>query len=250
MSTIARDKQGRPQTGGSPRHGREPSRHRQTDGDEPTTAWWWVRTIVSWGLLLLMIAALAVMVIIPRLTGSQAYTVLTGSMEPNYPPGTLIVVKPTPAEDLNVGDVITFQPVSGDPSVVTHRIDGIYFNGAGERQIFTRGDANDVVDSWALVPDQIRGRLLYSVPELGRVNSVINGQSRSILLTVVVIGLGTYAVVMVASGLRERRRDKSVSAGESPAQKAGPAGEVFERPDPEHSSEAKTHDPASHSKTE
>lgn len=176
--------------------------------DERTTVWWWVRTIASWLVLLVMLAVLAVMVIVPRVTGSQAYTVLTGSMEPSYPPGTLIVVKPTPAEDLEVGDVITFQPVSGDPAVVTHRIDGIYFNGAGQRQIFTRGDANDVADSWALVPEQIRGKLLYSVPQLGRVNSVINGQSRSILVTVVAAGLGVYAVVMVISGLRDRGRNR------------------------------------------
>ena len=66
----------------------------EQDSGEKTTLWWWTRTIVSWVLLLLMIGVLAVMVVIPRLTGSTAYTVLTGSMEPTMPPGTLIVVKP------------------------------------------------------------------------------------------------------------------------------------------------------------
>jgi signal peptidase len=38
------------------------------------------------------------------------------------------------------------------------------------------------------------------------VNSVINGQSRSILITAAVAGLGGYAVWMVISGLLDKRR--------------------------------------------
>ena len=178
----------------------------EQNGDDKTTLWWWVRTLVSWLLLLLMVGILAVMVIIPRLTGSTAYTVLTGSMEPTMPPGALIVVKPTPNADLKVGDVITFQPVSGEPAVVTHRIEAIFYTVEGERSIRTRGDANNVADPTLLVPEQIRGRVIYSVPYLGQVNSVINGQSRSILITVVASGLAVYAVWMVVGGIRDKRR--------------------------------------------
>ena len=66
-------------------------------------------------------------------------------------------------------------------------------------------DNNPVADSWSLVPEQIRGRVIYSVPYLGRVNSVINGQSRSILTTGVAAGLAVYAVWMVVSGIRDKR---------------------------------------------
>lgn len=197
--------------GGKPRHAADVDASEQQpppeNGEDKTTIWWWVRTVGSWVGLLLMIGLLAVMVIIPRLTGSTAYTVLTGSMEPTMPPGTLIVVKPTPNDELSTGDVITFQPESGDPAVVTHRIDGIYYTGEGERRIHTKGDNNPISDSWSLVPEQIHGKVIYSVPYLGRVNSVINGQSRSILVTAVAVGLGGYAVWMVISGLRDKRRE-------------------------------------------
>lgn len=188
----------------------------QSNAAEKTTAIWWVRTIVSWALLMLMVGVLAVMVLIPRLTGSTAYTVLTGSMEPTMPPGTLIVVKPTPIDELSPGDVITFQPVSGEPAVVTHRINGIYFNEAGEKRVFTQGDANPVADSWSLQAEQIRGRVLYDVPYLGRMNSFINGQSRSILITVVAAGLGVYAMWMVVSGIRDggKKKRKGTEDGE------------------------------------
>lgn len=195
------------------------------DKDEQTTVWWWVRTIVSWAALLLMVGLLAVMVVIPRLTGSTAYTILTGSMEPTMPPGTLIVVKPTPNDELSTGDVITFQPVSGDPAVVTHRIDGIYYTGEGERRIHTKGDNNPISDSWSLVPEQIHGKVIYSVPYLGRVNTVINGQSRSVLITVVAVGLGGYAVWMVISGLLDKRREPDADGG-SESEGDSDAGEL------------------------
>ncbi|TSD49272.1 MULTISPECIES: signal peptidase I [Rhodococcus] len=210
MAITARSPRAGDRVDGSPRHAAPaPDEHEQSDNDadEKTTIWWWTRTVVSWLLLLVMVGLLAVMVVIPRLTGSTAYTVLTGSMEPTMPPGTLIVVKPTPNEDLATGDVITFQPVSGDPAVVTHRIEGIYYTGEGERRIHTRGDNNPIADSWSLVPEQIRGRVIYSVPQLGRVNTVINGQSRSILVTGTAVALGGYAVWMVISGLLDKRRE-------------------------------------------
>ncbi|MFE4503760.1 signal peptidase I [Rhodococcus sp. NPDC056743] len=225
MTVTARSQRASERTENRPRHGARAETPEQQhdsghDGEGTTTVWWWVRTIVSWVVLLLMVGILAVMVVVPRLTGSTAYTVLTGSMEPAMPPGTLVVVKPTPSEDLATGDVITFQPVSGDPAVVTHRIEGIYYTAEGERQIHTRGDANNVADSWSLVPEQIRGRVIYTVPYLGQVNSVISGQSRSILITVVAAGLIVYAVWMGISAIRDKRRkvgEDDDSVGLAPA---------------------------------
>ncbi len=61
----------------------------------------------------------------PRLGGATPYTVLTSSMEPEYPPGTLVVVRPVPIEEIGIGDVITYQLESGEPTVVTHRVVGL-----------------------------------------------------------------------------------------------------------------------------
>ncbi|MBM4555807.1 signal peptidase I [Rhodococcus hoagii] len=185
------------------------ARHRpektESGDSDRTSVWWWVRNIVSWVLLLAVGSVLLAMVVVPRLTGATPYTVLTGSMEPDLPPGTLIVVKPTPATNLSAGDVITFQPYSGNPEVVTHRIDGIFYDSQNQIRIYTKGDANNVADDWALVPEQVRGRVLYSVPQLGRVNSLLSGESRSVLITVGGVALAGYAIWMFASAFRERK---------------------------------------------
>ena len=187
------------------------SRAARTDQDEVTSPMWWVRTIIGWLLVIVVGFMLLALVVIPRVTGAQAYTVLTGSMEPGLAPGALVVVKPTPADELVAGDVITFQPYSGNPAVVTHRITGIYYDMSGQPRIYTQGDANNVADDWALVPEQIRGKLWYSVPQLGRVNVLLTGETRAVAITVVAGGLIAYAVWMLGSGVRDRSREKKAA---------------------------------------
>ena len=181
----------------------------ETDG---TSVLWWIRTIGSWLLLLTLGFVLLSLVVIPRVTGAQTYTVLTGSMEPSIGPGALVVVRPTPVEQLRAGDVITFQPYSGNPAVVTHRITGVFYDMAGRPRIHTRGDANNTPDDWALLPEQVRGRLWYSVPQLGRVNVLLSGETRAIAVTAVAGGLLVYATWMIGSGLRDRSREKTEGA--------------------------------------
>ena len=60
---------------------------------------------VSVGLLAFVVLIAVLVVVVPMVTGSRPLTVLTGSMEPAYPPGTLVIVKPTPVEDIRLGDV-------------------------------------------------------------------------------------------------------------------------------------------------
>lgn len=177
-------------------------------GAPTTTTVWWLRTTVGWLLFLALTAVLLALVVVPRLSGAQAYTVLTGSMRPTIEPGALVVVRPTPADELRAGDVITFQPRSGDPTVVTHRITGIYYDLAGRQRIATQGDANNTPDAWVLVPEQVRGVLWYSVPQLGRVNLLLTGDMRALGLTVIAGGLMVYAVGMVGSGLRDAARER------------------------------------------
>lgn len=200
-----------------------PARNSDVDGDvdESASLWWWVRTVGSWLLLIMVGFVLLALVVVPRVSGAQTYTVLTGSMEPQISPGALVVVRPAPAEPLRAGDVITFQPYSGTPAVVTHRITGVYQDMSGQTRLYTRGDANNSPDDWSLVPEQVRGTLWYSVPQLGRVNVLLTEKARPAAITVVAGGLLLYAAWMVGSGLAERRRELAVAAAEEQDKEGG-----------------------------
>jgi signal peptidase len=167
---------------------------------------WWLVRVAAWTTILGITAVIAVSVLVPRLGGGTPYAILTASMQPDLPPGSLVVVRPVAAEDVSVGSVITYQLVSGEPTVVTHRVVGVGVNAKGERTFTTQGDANNVVDDKPVRPAQIQGELWYSVPHLGFVNRYVSGEQRHLTTMIVVVVLLGYAGTMVVGGLRDRRR--------------------------------------------
>jgi signal peptidase I len=84
------------------------------------------------------------------LTGRyRVLTVLSGSMRPTLPVGSIVVVTPRPLYDVRVGDIITFQE-PGDRSVLeTHRVVRILRAGAVP-VVETKGDDNARPDPWRL----------------------------------------------------------------------------------------------------
>jgi len=167
----------------------------------------WIGTAVG-GALLLLVAALALLIIVlPAATGGQALTVLTNSMAPGLPPGTLIVIRPTAPQDVRMGDVLTYQIRSGSPEVVTHRvIERTTNTETGELEFVTQGDNNAVPDDEPVREVQVRGTLWYSLPWLGYVNTALAGDARAILVPVVAGLLFAYGGWTVFSTIRSRRR--------------------------------------------
>jgi signal peptidase len=164
----------------------------------------------SAGLLAVTILIAVVTVIVPSIIGATPMTVLTGSMIPTYPPGTLVIVVPTAPETIRIGDPITYQLVSGKPDVVTHRVVAISHTSKAEQLFTLKGDNNAVADALPVIPAQVRGKVAYSVPWVGYLNTFISGSNRSWIVPIVAGGLFVYAgftIIMAAVGaVRKRRR--------------------------------------------
>ena len=99
------------------------------------------------------------LLIIPKLMGYEEMAVLTGSMEPKYPVGTLIFVKEADPNTLEVGDVITYHLDSN--TVVTHRIVEIDKEG---QTVTTKGDANNANDGNPVPYSEIVGKEHFKIP--------------------------------------------------------------------------------------
>lgn len=80
-------------------------------------------------------------------TGAQIIVFRTGSMSPALPQGAAAVAVPTQAEELEVGDVVTVEPLPG-ARPVTHRIVSIAPVAGRDqtRELVLKGDANSDVD--------------------------------------------------------------------------------------------------------
>ena len=163
----------------------------------------------SAALLLAVVALALILIVVPKIAGATPLTVLTSSMEPRYPPGTLIYVLPVKAADVRLGDVITYQIRSGDPAVISHRVIAINSPPNGKRTFILKGDNNSQPDQLPVIPAQIRGRLWYSVPLLGWVGSALNGSKRSWIVDVIAAALFVYAAYMIVSGIVSASRKRT-----------------------------------------
>jgi signal peptidase I len=182
--------------------------------------------VLSWFVMISIGATLTVALVVPRLAGATPYVIETGSMRPGMPPGTLVVVKPKPVDDIAPGDVMTYQITSGDPTVVTHRVIEQGVDMTGTPRWRTQGDANNAVDEGWVVPEQVRGVRWYAVPYLGYVTSFVTDRQRSALTALVALGLLGYAGAMFLGAVRERRRGPADrTADRSPDQSEDPAPE-------------------------
>lgn len=111
---------------------------------------------------------LAMMLAGVRVFNIQIYTVLSGSMEPEYPTGSLIYVKPVDPQTLEERDVITFNLVGN--TTATHRIIKVVRDDdTGELIGFiTKGDANEIADGdEPLSPEKVIGTPVFVIPRMG-----------------------------------------------------------------------------------
>src|SRR5918912_2525149 len=75
-----------------------------------------------WFLLTAVMLGSLGVAITQRTGAAQLLTVVSGSMQPTLPLGSLVVVVPRNADAVRVGDVITFSPPGDDTHTVTHRV--------------------------------------------------------------------------------------------------------------------------------
>ncbi len=98
--------------------------------------------------------------------GYRFYDVLTPSMTPTIPVGSMVFVKMVEPEELCEGDIITYSTSTDGSVVVTHRINKIN-NEVGQISFITKGDANDVTDLNPVFASAVIGRVNLIIPYLG-----------------------------------------------------------------------------------
>ncbi len=95
--------------------------------------------------------------------GYYPYVVLSGSMEPLYQTGSMVYVEEVTAEEIEVGDVITFYMID-NATIVTHQVIEIdEING----YYYTQGLANETADGLPTTIESIIGKSSFSIPYLG-----------------------------------------------------------------------------------
>jgi signal peptidase len=94
--------------------------------------------------------------------GYSLFQVATGSMEPEYSVGTLLVVKKTPIEEIQIGDIVNFRSRDAGmlDQMITHRVIGIHKGVDGSVYLETKGDANPQRDANYVSQDNLIGKVI------------------------------------------------------------------------------------------
>lgn len=158
-------------------------------------------------ILFVILLIIGITIIALVVSGRKIYAIQTGSMGQDYPIGALVLVSPVGKEDLQVGDVITYN-IGEKKTTVTHRIASIPEGGA---YVLTKGDANADIDSEPVFYDNIVGRVIFCLPYLGHVilwSKTVRG--RCILLAVIFLQIMIYLYTSVRSKKEETDVDEAI----------------------------------------
>jgi len=137
--------------------------------------------ILIYNIILIAISSQNVNLI--NLFGYKSYVIKTNSMEPTINVNDVVINKEIKQEELNVGDVITFQ-YKGE--VITHRITKID-NEADETQYTTKGDNNNIEDTFKITYENIKGKHVLTIPYLGMVVQLLENKLLFLIILLIIL---------------------------------------------------------------
>ncbi|MDD6275236.1 MAG: signal peptidase I [Clostridia bacterium] len=164
---------------------------------------------------------------IPSVLGYSVMQIQTGSMEPEYEIGTVIVTKKTDAVKLKKGDVISFYStdslISG--KVNTHRIVSVRYDDEGYPIFMTKGDANQAADRMEVDSERIIGKVIFNLGTVsGSVISVLQNPKVIFFLIVlplifITFGEAVNLVTMIAANREAKKFGSDKNDNEKPNDK-------------------------------
>lgn len=126
--------------------------------------------IAAGRLVMLVVVAACLSLVIPHFIGYETYVVVSGSMEPNIPVGSIVYSKKADPAALQTGDVIVFVDPARGTTPITHRV---VTNDTAAGTIVTKGDANEAEDVNPATYDNIKGKVAVHIPRMGFVASAL-----------------------------------------------------------------------------
>lgn len=140
------------------------------------------------------------------IAGFTPLAVQSDSMAPTFNKGDLIVIQKCDTSKLEVGDIVTFHTIiDNEYALNTHRIAAID-EVNGMRSFTTKGDNNDVADTHIISDDDIVGKYLFALPQMGKVMDFLSSSMGFLIVIVLPMLLffiyQVYHLIVVGMNLK------------------------------------------------
>ena len=154
--------------------------------------------------VLIFLVTIVVMVFVSRMNGQSPsvfgltfFRVQTDSMEPTLMVGDVILDKKAKAEEISVGDIVTYKCLQGELSgqTITHRVvkgpdlkDGVYY-------FTTQGDKKGSVPDVEISYDQIEGKFERKLQIIGKLYNFFLSPAGLIVFIGIIMVLFGYEMI-------------------------------------------------------
>ena len=113
--------------------------------------------------MIVLVSVLCSLLVVPGFFGYHMYHVLSGSMDPAMPVGSLIYVSEESPEEVKEEDIIAFFSSVEESGIITHRVKK---NNIVSGTFQTKGDANEAEDPMPVPYRNFIGKVVFTVPYL------------------------------------------------------------------------------------
>lgn len=145
--------------------------------------------------------------------GYRSYVIASNSMYPVLEYGDVILVKDISFDDIEIGDIITYQGKNGElkNKIITHEVIDInYVNDV--KVLVTKGRANTGVDPY-VYPEQIYGKFFYKYTIISFVSKIVRNKFGFVLFIFIPFGiLFVLEFINMVKETKRRELEKLVKA--------------------------------------
>ena len=108
--------------------------------------------------------------------GYSLFRVVTGSMEPTLPVGSLLLKKQSEMQNIQVDDIICFRAQESAifGKMMTHRVVGVHTGADGALLFETKGDANLALDGYLVTQTNYVGKVIWYTGAGNVLSSIIS----------------------------------------------------------------------------
>lgn len=152
-------------------------------------------------LLLAVLVAACLPLTAPRLFGFHIYTVVSGSMEPAIPIGSLLYIQEAQPEEMEKEDVIAYYGGRDSTAIITHRV---VENRVVMGEFITKGDANAKEDKAPVPYSDFIGKVRLSIPKAGGAAQMLASVQGKITAACLI---GLAVLLQAAGSVLESRRE-------------------------------------------